>query len=86
MLKLALYCRTQGGCQDSTLYVTGKPVSNVLNLFYQLESKGLSAWNDKNRKRNIYSKEDPVRIIKRRFTKGKISEEEYEELKKAIES
>jgi uncharacterized membrane protein len=33
----------------------------------------------------MYSEIDPVRIIKRRFTKGKTSEEEYEELKKAIE-
>jgi hypothetical protein len=30
--------------------------------------------------------EDPVRIIKRRLAKGEISKEEYEELRKAIES
>ncbi len=35
---------------------------------------------------NSDEEEDPVRIIKRRLTKGEISKEEYEELRKAIES
>ena len=30
--------------------------------------------------------EDPVRIIKRRLAKGEISKEEYEDLRKAMES
>ena len=37
-------------------------------------------------KKVVDSKEDPVTIIKRRLAKGEISSEEYQELRKAIES
>jgi uncharacterized membrane protein len=37
-------------------------------------------------KKVIDNEEDSVRIIKRRLAKGEISKEEYEELRKAIES
>jgi hypothetical protein len=73
------------GCQDSTLYITEETVSNVLTYFISWNRKGCLFRMTRTEKRNIYSEIDPVRIIKRRFTEGKTSEEEYEELKKAIE-
>jgi uncharacterized membrane protein len=44
-------------------------------------------YDDNNEEKKVIDKEeDPVRIIKRRLAKGEISKEEYEELRKAIES
>ncbi|HEX2068043.1 MAG TPA: SHOCT domain-containing protein [Nitrososphaeraceae archaeon] len=44
-------------------------------------------YDDNNEENKVIDKEeDPVRIIKRRLAKGEISKEEYEELRKSIES
>jgi hypothetical protein len=58
----------------STISKTDKSSSNMN---YGVDSGG---------KKVADNKEDPVRIIKRRLAKGEISKEEYEELRKAIES
>ena len=54
-----------------------KTDKNSSNMNYNANNEG---------KKVVDSKEDSVRIIKRRLAKGEISKEEYEELRKAIES
>jgi uncharacterized membrane protein len=43
-------------------------------------------YDENNEGKKVVDNEDPVRIIKRRLARGEISKEEYEELRKAIES
>jgi hypothetical protein len=63
--------------QNKTVSVTTKTDKSNSNMNY----------DDNNEENKVIDKEeDPVRIIKRRLAKGEISKEEYEELRKSIES
>src|ERR671918_3134123 len=63
--------------QNKTVSVTTKTDTSNSNMNYDDNNEG---------KKVVDNEEDPVRIIKRRLAKGEISKEEYEELRKAIES
>jgi hypothetical protein len=63
--------------QQKTVSVTTKTDKSNSNMNYEDNNEG---------KKVVDNEEDPVRIIKRRLAKGEISKEEYEELRKAIES
>lgn len=63
--------------QQQTVSVTTKTDKSNNNMNYDDNNEG---------KKVIDNEEDSVRIIKRRLAKGEISKEEYEELRKAIES
>jgi hypothetical protein len=63
--------------QNKTVSVTTKTDKSNSNMNY----------DDNNEENKVIDKEeDPVRIIKRRLAKGEISKEEYEELRRSIES
>jgi Short C-terminal domain len=64
--------------QQQTVSVTTKTDTSNSNMNY----------DDSNNegKKVVEEEEDPVRIIKRRLAKGEISKEEYEELRRSIES
>ena len=63
--------------QNKTVSVTTKTDMSNSNMNYDDNNKG---------KKVVDNEEDPVRIIKRRLAKGEISKDEYEELRKAIQS
>ncbi|MDQ4057368.1 MAG: SHOCT domain-containing protein, partial [Thermoproteota archaeon] len=63
--------------QKKTVSVTTKTDKSNSNMNYDDNNEG---------KKVVDNEEDPVRIIKRRLAKGEISKDEYEELRKAIQS
>ena len=63
--------------QNKTVSVTTKTDKSNNNMNYDDSNEG---------KKVIDNEEDSVRIIKRRLAKGEISKDEYEELRKAIQS
>ncbi|MDQ3719002.1 MAG: SHOCT domain-containing protein [Thermoproteota archaeon] len=63
--------------QKKTVSVTTKTDKSNSNMNYD---------DSNNEGKKVVEEEDPVRIIKRRLAKGEISNEEYQELRKAIES
>jgi hypothetical protein len=63
--------------QQQTVSITTKTDKSNSNMNYDDNNEG---------KKVVDNEEDPVRIIKRRLARGEISKEEYEELRKAIES
>ena len=67
----------QQAAGQQTVSVTTKTDKSNNNMNYDDNNEG---------KKVIDNEEDSVRIIKRRLAKGEISKEEYEELRKAIES
>lgn len=65
--------------QQQTVSVTAKTDKSNSNMNYDDN-------NNEGKKVVDKEEEDPVRIIKRRLAKGEISKDEYEELRKAIQS
>ncbi|MBD0360090.1 MAG: SHOCT domain-containing protein [Nitrososphaeraceae archaeon] len=65
--------------QQQTVSVTTKTDKSNSNMNYDDN-------NNEGKKVVDKEEEDPVRIIKRRLAKGEISKDEYEELRKAIQS
>src|SRR5918993_3352501 len=63
--------------QNKTVSVTTKTDTSNSNMNYDYNNEG---------KKVVDNEEDPVRIIKRRLAKGELSKDEYEELRKAIQS
>jgi Short C-terminal domain len=64
--------------QNKTVSVTTKTDTSNSNMNYDYNNEGKKVVDNE--------EEDPVRIIKRRLAKGEISKDEYEELRKAIQS
>jgi hypothetical protein len=64
--------------QNKTVSVTTKTDTSNSNMNYDYNNEGKKVVDNE--------EEDPVRIIKRRLAKGELSKDEYEELRKAIQS